>query len=166
MAEPKLTVAKDTVVTMDYTLSLDDGAMFETTRGGMPLRFLAGHGQLLPALEDALMGMGAGDQASLTLAPEDGYGAYDEDAFEAVPIDAFPSTDELLPGTPVGVHDSSGETYEAYVTEIRDDEVLLDFNHPLAGETLHFQVQVVDVRPATAEELEHGHVHGDGHHHD
>lgn len=166
MVEPKQTIAQDTVVTLEYTLSLDDGAVFESTRGGMPLRFLAGHGEVLPAFEDALMGLGVGDEAAITLSAEEGYGEYDENAFEAVPIEAFPSTDDLLPGTPVGVHDASGEVYEAYVSEIRDDSVVLDFNHPLAGETLHFQVKILDLRPATAEELDHGHVHGDEHHHD
>ena len=163
----ELTVAKDMIVTIDFTLTLDDGEVEETTQGGMPLRYLAGHDKLLPALEDALAGLGVGDEISVTLTPAQGYGEYDEDGFEEVPVDAFPTDQELQPGMAVGVQDEDGETYEAYVSEIGPDAIVLDYNHPLAGETLHFQVKVLDLRPATAEELAHDHVHSDdGHHHD
>lgn len=165
MTESKLPVAEGMVVTVDYTLTLDNGEVADTTQGGMPLRFLAGNGQLLPAFEDALIGMAAGDEAQIVLAPEDGYGEYDEEAFEEVPIDQFPTDQEMEPGMSVGVQDSSGEVYEAYVSEIQDDIVVLDYNHPLAGETLHFQVKVLDVRPATPEELDHGHAHNGHEHH-
>ena len=77
----------------------------------------------------------------------------------------FPPTTALKLGMPIGVQDESGEMYQAFVSEVRGDTIVLDFNHPLAGETLHFQVKVIDLRPATAEELDHGHVHGEGHGH-
>ena len=166
MAEPKLTVTKDAVVTVDYTLTLEDGEVVESTQGGMPLRFLAGNGEILPVLEDALMSLSVGDELNIVIDPDDGYGEYDEEAFEEVPLDSFPTDEKLEPGMPIGVEDSSGEVFEAYVSEVRADTVVLDFNHPLAGETLHFKVKVIDARPATAEELAHGHVHDeDGHHH-
>lgn len=165
MVEPKLAVAEGMVVTLDYTLTLDNGEVADTTKGGMPLRFLTGQGQLLPAFEDALVGLAAGDETRLTLSPEDGYGEYDEDAFEEVPLDQFPTTEQIEPGMTIGVQDSSGEMFEATVSEMHDDVVVLDFNHPLAGETLHFQVKVLDVRAATADELAHGHAHHDGHSH-
>ena len=166
MAEPKLTVTKDAVVTVDYTLTLEDGEVVESTQGGMPLRFLAGNDEILPVLEDALMGLSVGDELNIVIDPEDGYGEYDEDAFEEVPLDSFPADEKLEPGMPIGVEDDSGEIFEATVSEVRPDTVVLDFNHPLAGETLHFKVKVIDTRPATAEELAHGHVHDeDGHHH-
>ncbi len=166
MAEPKLTVADDMVVTLDYTLTLDSGEVADTTQGRAPLTFLAGYGQLLPAFEEAVMGLGVGDEARFTLSPEDGYGVYDEEAVEEVPIDQFPPGQEIYPGMAVGVQDASGHIYEAYIADISDDVVTLDFNHPLAGEALNFEVKVRAIRPATAEELAHGHVHDEEHHHD
>lgn len=165
MANPKQSIADSMVVTVDYTLTLDDGQVADTTEGRTPLQFLAGSGQLLPAFEDALIGLVAGDETQITLTPEDGYGEYDEEAFEEVPIDQFPTGHEIKPGMAIGVQDSSGEIYDAHVAEVNGDTVVLDYNHPLVGETLHFRIKVLDVRPATAEELEHGHAHGDGHHH-
>lgn len=167
MAKPNLTVAKDAVITVDYTLTLEDGEVVESTQGGMPLRYLAGNGDILPALEDSLMGLSVGDELNVVIDPEDGYGEYDEEAFEEVPADSFPADETLEAGMPIHVEDNAGEVFEAYISEVRDDTVVLDFNHPLAGETLHFKIKVIDVRPATAEELAHGHVHGDhGHGHD
>jgi FKBP-type peptidyl-prolyl cis-trans isomerase SlyD len=161
-----LTVTNDMVVTIDYVLTLEDGDMVESTKEGMPLRFLAGHDEILPGLEEALAGMAVGDETAVTLEPEDGYGDYDPEAFEEVPVDQFPATENLEPGMPIGVQDASGEMYQAFIAEVRPDTIVLDFNHPLAGETLHFQVKVIDLRAATAEELEHGHTHdGDGHEH-
>lgn len=166
MVEPNLTIDKDYVVTLDYVLTLDDGEIVENTATGLPMRFLAGHDEILPALEDALYGLSVGDETAVTLAPEDAYGDYDPEAFEEVPVDAFPAGENLEPGMPISVQDESGEMYQAYISEIRPDVIVLDFNHPLAGETLHFQVKLIDLRPATAEELEHGHAHGgDGHQH-
>ena len=161
-----LTVTNDMVVTIDYVLTLEDGDMVESTWEGMPLRFLAGHDEILPGLEEALAGMAVGDETAVTLEPEDGYGDYDPEAFEEVPADQFPATENLEPGMPIGVQDASGEMYQAFIAEVRPDTIVLDFNHPLAGETLRFQVKVIDGRAATAEELEHGHTHdGDGHEH-
>ncbi len=165
MTESKPPVAEGMVVTVDYTLTLDNGEVADTTQGGMPLRFLSGGGQLLPAFEDALIGLIAGDETQVTLTPEDGYGEYDEEAFEEVPIDQFPTDQRLELGMAIGVQDSSGEMYEAHISEIHDDTVILDYNHPLAGETLHFTIKVLDARPATEEELAHGHVHDGAHHH-
>jgi FKBP-type peptidyl-prolyl cis-trans isomerase SlyD len=165
MSQSETTIAPNMVVTLDYTLTLDNGEVADTTQDRMPLRFLAGHAGLLPAFEDALMGLATGDESEITLAPEDAYGEFDPDAFEEVPIDAFPKDGHLQVGTVIGVHDADGDVYEAHVNEVRQDTVLLDYNHPLAGETLHFRVTVLDVRPATPEELEHGHAHGDGHGH-
>jgi FKBP-type peptidyl-prolyl cis-trans isomerase SlyD len=155
------------VVTVDYILTLDDGEVVEDTHAGMPMRFLAGHDEILPALEEALFGLAVGDETAVTLTSDDAYGDYDPDAFEEAPADAFPTTETIEPGMPIGVQDESGEMFQAFVSEVRPDTILLDFNHPLAGETLHFQVKVIDLRPATAEELNHGHVHEEGHaHHD
>ena len=146
MVEPMPTVTNDMVVTIDYVLTLEDGDMVESTKEGMPLRFLAGHDEILPGLEEALAGMAVGDETAVTLEPEDGYGDYDPEAFEEVPVDQFPATENLEPGMPIGVQDASGEMYQAFIAEVRPDTIVLDFNHPLAGETLHFQVKVIDLR--------------------
>lgn len=166
MKESKPGVADGMVVTFDFTLRLNEDEIADTTQGQMPLRFVVGTGQLLPGLEDAMIGMVVGEERQITLKPEDAYGEWDEDALEEVAISELPEGADLEEGMPLEVTDSEGETYEASVYEVRGDKVILDYNHPLAGETLQFDVKVVDVRPATPEELAHGHAHdGDGHVH-
>ncbi len=165
MADNVLTIADDLVVSLEYTLRLDDDEIVDTSIGGEPLEFVQGQGQIIPGLERALYGMGIGDEMKVAVSPEDGYGELDDEAYEEVPASAFPADMTLEPGMQLQVSDASGEVYPAYVAEIRADTVMLDFNHPLAGETLNFDVKVVGLRAATAEELEHGHVHGHGHAH-
>ena len=166
MKDTKPAVADGMVVTFDFTLRLSEDEIADTTQGQMPLRFVVGQGQLLPGLEDAMIGMVVGEERQVTLKPEDAYGEWDEDALEEVAISDLPEGADLEEGMPLEVTDSEGETYEASVYEVRDETVILDYNHPLAGETLQFEVKVVDIRPATPSELSHGHVHtGDGHVH-
>jgi FKBP-type peptidyl-prolyl cis-trans isomerase SlyD len=165
MADNVLTVADDLVVSLEYTLRLDDDEVVDTSVGGEPLVFVQGQGQIIPGLARALYGMGIGDEMKVAVSPEDGYGELDDEAYEEVPTSAFPADMALEPGMQLQVTDAAGEVYAAYVAEIRADTVMLDFNHPLAGETLNFDVKVVGLRAATAEELEHGHVHGHGHEH-
>ena len=166
MADTTLGVADGMVVTFDFTLRLNEDEIADTTQGQMPLRFLVGSGQLLPSLEDAMIGMVAGEQRQITLKPEDAYGDWDEDALEEIAISELPEGADLEEGMPIEVTDSEGEVYEASVYEVRGDKVILDYNHPLAGETLAFDVKVIDIRPATPDEMSHGHVHGeDGHAH-
>ena len=165
MADNLLRVADDLVVSLEYTLRLDDGEVVDTSVGGEPLEFIQGQGQIVPGLERALYGMGIGDEMKVTVAPEDGYGEHDPEAYEEVPISAFPADVELKPGMELHVSDEAGEVYPAYVAEIRPDVVVLDFNHPLACETLDFDVKVIGLRAATTEEMEHGHVHGHEHAH-
>jgi len=124
------------VVTIDFTLTLDDGQVADTTQGDMPLRYLVGSGQLLPGLEDALMGLQMGDERDITLAPADAYGEWDEEALEEIDRSEFPEEMELEEGLPIEITDSEGETYEASVHELRDDVVVLDYNHPFVGEML------------------------------
>jgi FKBP-type peptidyl-prolyl cis-trans isomerase SlyD len=159
-------VADGMVVTFDFTLTLDGGEVADSTQGEMPLRFIVGQGQLLPGLEDAMIGMNVGEERGITLHPEDAYGDWDEDALEEVAKSDLPGEMELEEGMPLEVTDTEGDSYEATVYEVKKDTVVLDYNHPLAGETLQFQVKVIDIRPATPTELEHGHVHSeDGHVH-
>jgi len=162
----KKTVADDMVVSIDYTLTLDDGTEIDTSRGQEPLAYLHGHGQLIPGLERELYGMSVGDSKKVAVAPADGYGDVDPDAVQLLSHDVFPDDLELQPGMRLQMATPEGHPLEAVVREIRDEGVLLDFNHPLAGETLNFDVSIADMRPATAEELAHGHAHGaHGHSH-
>jgi len=165
MTLTQLTVADGLVVELDYTLSLDDGEVVDTSADGQPLQYLHGQGQIIPGLEKALYGLAAGDELAVTVPPSEAYGDIDPDDYDEVPLDAFPPDAALEPGMTVEVTDESGEVYDAYVSEIRADTVLLDFNHPLAGETLYFDVKIVGLRPATDQELAHGHVHDGGHAH-
>ncbi|OIO91168.1 MAG: peptidylprolyl isomerase [Anaerolineae bacterium CG2_30_64_16] len=165
MTLAQLKVADGLVVELDYTLTLDDGEVVDTSADELPLQYLHGQGQIIPGLEKALVGLAVGDVLTVTVPPAEAYGDIDPDDYDEAPLDAFPPDAALEPGMTVEVTDDSGEVYDAFVSEIGDDTVLLDFNHPLAGETLHFDVKVIGLRPATDEELAHGHVHDDGHAH-
>jgi FKBP-type peptidyl-prolyl cis-trans isomerase SlyD len=151
---------------MDYTLRDDDGDVIDESSKGEPLEFLHGHGQIIPGLESELLGMKVGDSKKVTVLPGDAYGDHDPEKFQAMPRSAFPPDLELEEGIGLHMRDAnSGEVYQVFVDEVREDEVLLDFNHPLAGETLHFEVTISGLRAATSDELAHGHAHGpDGHH--
>ena len=165
MTETSLTVADGVVVSLDYTLRLGDGQVIDTSAGGEALEFLQGSGQIIPGLEQALYGMGVGEEKEVEVGPEAGYGERDPNAVQAVPPDMFPQDLALTEGMGLQLRDQSGNLMVAYVAELRPDAVLLDFNHPLAGETLFFQVKIAGLRPATTEELAHGHVHSGGQHH-
>ena len=165
MTKPKLVVADGLVVSLDYTLRLDDGQVIDASDDDGPLDFLQGAGQIIPGLEEALYGMAVGDEKEVAVVPADGYGEKDPDAFELIPREAFPADLELAMGMGLELQSESGEELVAYVADLRPAEVLLDLNHPLAGETLYFQVKIADLRLATAEELAHGHAHGSDHVH-
>jgi FKBP-type peptidyl-prolyl cis-trans isomerase SlyD len=152
-------VSENSVVTLDYTVTMDDGKVVDSSKGGDPLQYLHGHHMLIPGLEKALDGMKVGESRQVTVPPEEGYGQLVEDATEWVDRELFPAEVELLPGTVLHIQEGEDEIYPARIVEVESDRVLLDYNHPLAGKTLHFDVTIVDVRPATATELEHGHVH-------
>ncbi|MBS1251698.1 MAG: FKBP-type peptidyl-prolyl cis-trans isomerase SlyD [Anaerolineales bacterium] len=154
------TVADDMVVSLEYTLRLEDGEIVDTSEGRDPLAYIQGQGNIIPGLEKAVAGMAVGDEKDVVVEPANGYGEADPDAYQEVPRNAFPSEMELTRGMGLSMRDrDTGEALEAYVAGIREDSVLLDFNHPLAGETLHFRVKVADLRSASDEELSHGHVH-------
>jgi FKBP-type peptidyl-prolyl cis-trans isomerase SlyD len=158
-------IAKNTVVSIDYTLTDDAGEMLDTSKGAEPLMYVQGIGNLIPGLEKALEGRQPGDEFQVSIPPEDAYGLRDEDNMEEVPLDAFHGDEELAVGMQVEVQHDHG-THIMTIAAIGADTLTLDANHPLAGETLHFDVKVIDVRAVTAEELQHGHAHGgDGHHH-
>lgn len=154
--------SNDMVVTMHYTLTDDSGTVLDSSAGHTPMNYLHGHGNIVPGLEKALEGAVAGFKAKVTVAAAEGYGEIDPEAVFDAPREHFPDDMELVPGIMV----TGGHGSPLTVVEVTDSVVVLDGNHPLAGKTLHFEVEIVDVRAATREEMSHGHSHsGDGHHH-
>ncbi len=162
MNKQELVVADDMIVRIEYTLTLDDGEIYATSAEDGPLDFLQGSGEIVLGLEEALYGLSIGQSKEVVVTPAYGYGEYALDGQEVLPLELFPAEMELEPGTMIGLYDEeSDEEVDAYVVAIRSDGVLVDLNHPLAGQTLHFLIKVLGVRPATSDELEHGHVHAD-----
>ena len=160
----KDSVQNDVVVSMEYTLHVD-GEKIDSSEGQDPLQFLAGHGNIISGLEQEMIGMKVGESKDVTIQPADAYGEFDDQAFMEVPRDQFPQDMPLEEGLELTVRDDSGQSRYARVDGIEGNNVTLNFNHPLAGDELHFNIKVVGLREPTAEELEHGHVHQDGHHH-
>lgn len=154
MTEKTLTVADDMVITLEYTLRLDDGEVVATSDGVGPLEFVQGRGEVIRGLEQALYGLAVGDERDVTVSPADGYGTRDPDALQAFPRDAFPPNMALETGTGLRMRDQSGGVATAYVWEVRPDDVVVDFNHPLAGETLYFETKIAGLREATNEDLQ------------
>ena len=159
-------IADGTIVAIDYTLKAEDGSTIDTSEGDEPLFYLHGSGQVVPGLEAALLGKAEGDKLSVTVKPEDGYGPRHKDRILTVPRASLPEGQEPEVGMQLEAQGRRGEHIILWVTEVNAETVTLDGNHPLAGTTLFFDVEVKSVREATKEELQHGHAHGpDGHHH-
>jgi FKBP-type peptidyl-prolyl cis-trans isomerase SlyD len=166
------TIQPKTVVSLTYQLRLDaaDAELFEEANEEHPLVFLSGVGQMIEKFEKELAGKSVGDSFSFKVSNEEGYGPYDNDMVVNVPkqvfmIDGKIADDLLIPGNVVPLRDQEGNTMEGVVVEIQSEAVVMDFNHPLASSDLYFSGKILSVRPATAEELDHGHVHGPGGHH-
>lgn len=159
-------IADGTVVGIDYALHLGDGKVVDASEAGEPLTYLHGGGQIVPGLESALVGLGAGDRKQVVVAPADGYGEHDPAGVQEVPRGAFPADFQPEPGMELTAEGEDGEPVPFVVKELREGSVVIDLNHPLAGKTLHFDVTVREVREATEEERTHGHAHGPhGHSH-
>lgn len=157
-------VEDDIVVTMDYTLTID-GEVIDTSAEDGPIQFIQGSGQIVAGLERALYGMRTGEKKELVVSPADGYGEEDPSAIADIPRSEFPPEIPLEPGVELQLTDKEGDELEAYIVSVSKDMVRLNFNHPLAGKPLYFAVQIADLRLATPEELDHGHVHAAGHEH-
>jgi FKBP-type peptidyl-prolyl cis-trans isomerase SlyD len=157
-------ITADRVVTIHYTLKDDGGAVLDSSAGGEPLAYIQGHGNLVPGLEKALEGKQDGQTVAVSLAPADGYGKRDEALVQRVPKRTLQGSGEIKKGMQFQARTDDGMRLFT-VTAVIGDMITLDGNHPLADQTLHFNVEVVSVREATGEELEHGHVHGSGGHH-
>jgi FKBP-type peptidyl-prolyl cis-trans isomerase SlyD len=160
----KDSVQNDVVVSMEYTLHVD-GEKIDSSEGQDPLQFLVGYGNIISGLEHEMMGMKIGDTRDVVVPPAEAYGEFDEDAFMDVPRGQFPKDMPLEEGLELTVRDDTGQSRYARIEAIEGENVTLNFNHPLAGDELHFNVKVVGLREPTAEELEHGHVHQNGGHH-
>lgn len=157
-------IGEDKVVSIHYTLTDSGGSVLDSSSGNEPLLYLHGAGNIIPGLESALEGKVSGDKLSVTVDPEQGYGTRDERLVQAVPRSAFKGVEQLAPGMQFQAQGPQG-TRLVVITQVTADIVTVDANHPLAGQTLHFEVEVTEVREATSEELEHRHVHGPGGHH-
>ena len=152
------TVQDNLVVTLDYKLIVED-EMMESTEDGEPILFIQGIGQIIPGLENALYGMEVGDQKTVVIQPEDAYGEYDPESLQEAKKEEFSEEIPLDEGTFLDLEDDEGDILSAQIIAAEEDTVTLDFNHPLAGKTLTFEITLTDLRPASEEELDHGHVH-------
>ena len=159
----KMQIEKHKVALLEYTLTSNTGEVMDTSEGGDPLAYIQGIGNLVPGLEEELEGKSAGDELNVVVPPEKGYGVRDDSLVEVVNREVFQGMDELQVGMQFHAQGDDG-AHMIWVVDIKDDDVTIDGNHPLAGETLTFDLKVVEVRDATAEELDHGHVHGPGGH--
>ena len=143
--DPKLTVTEGKLVSLEYTLQLDDKSVVESNVGAEPLTYTHGSRQLIPGLEKALEGLAVGDTKEVTVAPAEGYGEQDPNALQEVQKQLIPP-DALKVGARLQGKTPNGRTVYPRVAEIKDDTVVLDFNHPLAGKTLHFAVKILDIK--------------------
>ena len=157
-------VADNMAVSIHYTLTNDDGEVLDSSIGDEALVFLQGSGNIISGLEDALVGKVAGDKFNVRIAPEEAYGELMEDMIQVISRDMFEGIDDIEVGMQFHADVSSGSGIVTVVS-IDDDNITIDGNHPLAGLALTFDVEVIDVRPATKEETAHGHIHGAGCHH-
>ena len=156
-------IDKEAVASIDYTLKDDDGSVLDTSDGGEPLMYLHGAGNIIPGLEEELTGRVSGDTFTASIEPKDAYGEYNDEMIFSVTKDQFADPGEVAEGLHFQA-EISGEPRLCTVTKIDGENVEVNANHPLAGMTLHFEVTVRDVREATPEEIEHGHVHSGDHH--
>jgi len=166
MTEVALKVADNVVVSLDYVLTIDGDREIDRSDKDAPMEYLHGSNNIIPGLESELTGLAVGDEKEVIVQPESGYGERDPDGVTEFSRDTFPDSLNLEIGESIKMRDKeSGESFQAYVTELHTDTVLLDFNHPLAGETLHFHIKIAGLRQPTSEELSHGHVHHHDHSH-
>lgn len=159
------TISAGKVVALSYTLRNEEGDELDAASKDDPLYYLQGAENIVPGLEQALEGKAAGEKLSVKVSPEHGYGPRQGGGAQSVPRDAFPAGVQLEEGMAFTVENEDGEELDLWVVAVEKDQVMVDVNHPLAGVTLCFDVEVVSVRDATAEERHHGHPHGPGGHH-
>lgn len=157
-------IAQDSVALIDYTLTNDNGDVIDSSAGGEPLAYLHGHHNIIPGLEKALLGKAVGDSLKVSIEPAEGYGEFNPELMEVVPRHLFAGVDDIQAGMQFQAQTAQGMQV-IMVAAVEGDNITVNGNHPLAGQTLHFDVTVKEVRAASEEELAHGHVHGIGGHH-
>ncbi len=161
-----MAIEHNKVVTLNFTLRDDEGNILDSTETGGLFSYITGKNMILPKLEEAVNNMIIGTRKQLKFEAKDGYGAYNEDAVQVVGKENFPEDFILEAGMEYMASNPEGVQMPFIITNVEEETVTIDFNHPLAGKNLNFDIELVDVRDATPEELAHGHVHGpDGHHH-
>ncbi|WP_089718758.1 FKBP-type peptidyl-prolyl cis-trans isomerase [Candidatus Entotheonella palauensis] len=161
-----MTIQKDKVVTMHYHLTnSDDGQVLDSSRGNQPLTYLHGTGSLIPGLERELAGLDVGATKTVQVGAADAYGEYDDEMVQTLPRSEFAGIDHLEVGMRLQAQNQDGNTFTVHIAQIEGDQVMIDGNHPLAGMPLTFEIEIVAIRDATTEELQHGHAHGEGGHH-
>jgi FKBP-type peptidyl-prolyl cis-trans isomerase SlyD len=153
-------VDKNLVISMDYELEVN-GEVIDASEAEDPIIFIQGQGNIITGLEKAIQGMAIGDAKEVLIKASEGYGEYDPENIVEVPKAEFPADIPQEVGIEISVNDEDGEEMTAFIEEISLDVITLNFNHPLAGKDLNFKVKITGIREATAEELEHGHVHLD-----
>ena len=158
------TIANDTVVKFNYTLTNDKGETLDQSQGE-PLAYLHGHHNIIPGLEKEMTGKKAGDKFKVTVKPEEAYGEYIAEAVQEVPRANFQGVDNIEVGMQFQSQTDDGHVMLVTVKDVNDEVVVVDGNHPLAGVELTFDVEIVEVRAAIADEIAHGHAHGVGGHH-
>jgi len=159
-----MALEENKVVSIRYTLKDENGELLDQTTKEQPFAFLSGQNQILPNLEKKISEMVIGSQQKVVLSPEQGYGNYREDAVKHVKRSEFPEKIELQEGQRFMADLGEGKHQPFFVKSISENDVTIDFNHPLAGVTLEFDIELLDIRDATNEEMMHGHVHGPGGH--
>ena len=158
-------VEQDSVVSVMYTGTFpESGEVFDSNVNQQPLVFLVGHGNMIEGFEHEMLGAAMGETREFTLTPERAYGSRDDANVQSIPRSQFPEGMELEVGMVLGAQSDQGPM-QFTVVDVNDEIVIVDLNHQMAGHTLHFSVEVVEIREATSDELAHGHAHGPGHHH-
>ena len=158
-------VAEGKVVGFHYTLRGDSGEVIDSSSGREPLYYIHGAGHIVSGLEKTLTGKKIGQSLKVIVEPVDGYGERHEQGVQKVPKTAFAAEVDVEVGMQFGAEGPNGEAVPVWVTAVSSDTITVDFNHPLAGQRLHFDVELLSIRDSTDEERTHGHVHGPGGHH-
>jgi FKBP-type peptidyl-prolyl cis-trans isomerase SlyD len=160
-----MSVEMNKVIKFNYTLKDDGGTILDSSENKEPLSYLKGANTILPKLEETLNGMIIGSKKNVKLEAKEAYGEYKEEAVQVVKKEQFPKEAELTVGASYLANSPDGNQMPFVITDVKEQDVTVDFNHPLAGKDLEFDVELIDVRDATPEEMQHGHVHGPGGHH-
>ena len=159
-----MTITENSAVSFHYTLTDEQGQEIDSSAGQDPLAYLHGAGNIIPGLEKALEGKSVGDQLNVKVSAEEGYGPVQHELIQDVPRSSFQGVESIEVGMQFEAQTGQGGSVPVTVTAVTDETVTVDGNHPLAGKNLNFDVTIADVREASAEELEHGHIHGPGGH--